>query len=103
MSGLLLTPMLPGVWVWPESWFVWMLLFVIGVFGGLGHWLLILAHQRAPAAILAPFVYTQIVWMTALGWIVFHDAPGPWTLVGGAIVIASGLYLWARERTVRGE
>ena len=103
MSGLLLTPLLPGVWVWPESGLVWAMLFVIGVFGGLGHWLLILAHQRAPAAILAPFVYTQIVWMSALGWIVFRDAPGPWTLAGGAIVIASGLYLWARERAVRGE
>ena len=103
MSGLLLTPALPGHWVWPSSGFIWLMLFATGVFGGVAHWLLILAHQRAPAAILAPFVYTQIVWMTALGWLIFGDVPGPWTLVGGGVVIASGLYLWARERAVRGE
>lgn len=103
MSGLLLTPLLPGAWVWPEHGLIWALLCLTGVFGGIGHWLMILAHQRAPAAILAPFVYTQIIWMTALGFLIFGDIPGPWTLVGGAIVIASGLYLWARERAIRGE
>ena len=40
-----------------------------------GHWLLILAHARAPAAILSPFIYTQIVWMLALGYLIFGDWP----------------------------
>ena len=74
-----------------------------GVFGAVGHWLLILAHARAPAAILSPFIYTQIVWMLALGYVLFGDRPDRWTLVGSGIVIASGLYLISRERARRGD
>jgi drug/metabolite transporter (DMT)-like permease len=74
---------------------------VVGALGALGHWLLILAHARAPAPVLSPFIYTQIIWMIALGYLVFGDLPDRLTLVGAAIVIASGLYLLYRER-VRG-
>ena len=103
LSGVVaLTPALPFFWVWPESGLVWLMLGVCGFFGGFGHWLLILAHGRAPAAVLAPFVYTQIVWATGFGYFVFGDIPGPFTLAGALIVVASGLYLFARERKVRG-
>jgi drug/metabolite transporter (DMT)-like permease len=99
ISGvLILTPLLPLFWVWPDDWRIWALLVLVGFFGGFGHWLLILAHARAPAAVLAPFVYTQIVWMTGLGFLVFGDVPGPYTIVGALIVVASGLYLFTRER-----
>ena len=70
----------------------------LGAFGSLGHWLLILAHQHAPATILAPFIYSQIVWMIALGWFVFGQIPDRFTFIGSGIVIASGLYLLYRER-----
>ena len=102
ISGVVfLTPLLPFFWVWPDEPRVWLLLCLTGFFGGFGHWLLILAHGRAPAAVLAPFVYTQIVWATGLGLLVFGDIPGPFTLVGALIVVSSGLYLFARERVVR--
>ena len=105
-SGLagtaLTTPLLPIVWTQPPSPEAWILLGMIGVFGAAGHWLLILAHARAPAAVLAPFIYTQIVWMTALGYAAFGDLPDLWTLAGGLIVIGSGLYLLHRERARRG-
>jgi drug/metabolite transporter (DMT)-like permease len=101
-SGLagvvLLTPFLPSFWTTPASPLIWALLAAMGVFGAVGHWLLILAHARAPAAILSPFIYTQIVWMLALGYVLFGDWPDRWTLVGSGIVIASGLYLLSRER-----
>jgi drug/metabolite transporter (DMT)-like permease len=101
-SGLagvvLMTPLLPFVWSTPASPLAWISLAATGVFGAVGHWLLILAHARAPAAILAPFIYTQIVWMLGLGYILFGDWPDTWTLVGAGIVIASGLYLLYRER-----
>jgi drug/metabolite transporter (DMT)-like permease len=101
-SGLagvvLLTPFLPFFWTTPASPLTWALLAATGVFGAIGHWLLILAHARAPAAILSPFIYTQIVWMLALGYVLFGDWPDNWTLVGSGIVIASGLYLISRER-----
>jgi len=75
----------------------------MGVFSGVGHYLLIIAHRLAPAAVVAPFIYTEIVWMIALGYVVFGDQPNRWTLAGAAVVVASGLYLLYRERKVREE
>jgi drug/metabolite transporter (DMT)-like permease len=102
LSGaVILTPALPFFWVTPPDWRVWLFLVLIGAFGALGHWFLILAHHRAPAALLAPFAYTQIVWMIVFGYIVFGDLPDVWTLTGAGIVIASGLYLLYRSRVVK--
>ena len=102
ISGVvILTPFVPWFWQWPQSWGVWLGLAAMGAFGGFGHYLLILAHGRAPAAVLAPYVYTQIVWMTALGFIVFGDVPGFYTAIGAGIVVTSGLYLFYRERVVK--
>jgi drug/metabolite transporter (DMT)-like permease len=101
-SGLagfaLMTPLLPWLWATPSSPTAWILFLSLGFYGAFGHWLLILAHARAPAAILSPFIYSQIVWMLALGYIVFGDWPDAWTLIGAGVVIASGLYLLYRER-----
>jgi drug/metabolite transporter (DMT)-like permease len=103
VSGVVvLTPFLPYFWQWPQSWDVWLGLAALGAFGGFGHYLLIHAHGLAPAAVLAPYVYTQIVWMTALGFIVFGDVPGFYTALGAGIVVISGLYLFYRERVVKG-
>ena len=99
LAGIvLMTPLLPWIWTTPSSPLTWLLLAMTGVFGGFGHWLLILAHARAPAAILSPFIYTQIIWMLVLGYVLFGDWPDLWTFAGAAIVIASGLYLLYRER-----
>jgi drug/metabolite transporter (DMT)-like permease len=76
---------------------------LIGALGGGGHYLLILAHRRAPASALAPFIYTQMVWTTALGFLVFGDVPHHWTIVGGLIVVSSGLYLLHREAVLKVE
>ena len=96
-----LTPLLPWIWVWPQDALHWGLMVAAGFFGALGHWFLIVAHRHAPASVLAPFVYTELLWMVALGYLVFGDVPGVWTLAGGLIVVASGLYLWYRERVVK--
>jgi drug/metabolite transporter (DMT)-like permease len=76
------------------------LMCIMGLFSGTGHYLLIIGHRLAPASVLAPFIYTEIVWMIALGYVVFGDVPNRWTLAGVAVVTASGLYLLYRERTV---
>ena len=94
----LMTPVLPWIWSTPPSPLTWVLLVMTGVFAAVGHWLLVLAYARAPAVTLSPFIYSQIVWMLVLGYILFGDLPDPWTLVGSGIVIASGLYLLYRER-----
>jgi drug/metabolite transporter (DMT)-like permease len=99
LAGIvLMTPLLPWVWTTPSSPLTWALLMMTGFFGAVGHWLLVLAYARAPAVILSPFIYSQIVWMLALGYIVFGDWPDPWTFAGAGIVIASGLYLLYREQ-----
>lgn len=99
IGGVVLTlPLLPFFASWPPDLWTWLLMLVLGGLGSLGHWLLILAHRRAPATVLAPFIYSQIVWMVALGWLVFGQVPDGYTLAGAAIVISSGLYLLYRER-----
>ena len=65
----------PFVWTTPESVFIAGLMVLIGALGGGGHYLLIRAHRLAPASTLAPFIYTQMVWTTALGFLVFGDVP----------------------------
>ena len=57
-----------------------------------------IAHRLAPATTLAPFVYLQLIFMTASGWLVFGTEPDLWVFVGAAIVIVSGLFIWMRER-----
>jgi drug/metabolite transporter (DMT)-like permease len=70
----------------------------MGALGGLGHYLLALAHRYAPATVIAPFLYQQVLYMALFGCLVFGDVPAPAVGVGAAIVVGSGLYLFARER-----
>jgi drug/metabolite transporter (DMT)-like permease len=98
VGSILVLPVAPFVWATPASGPVWLAMAGVAAFGALGHWLLILAHKRAPASIVAPFFYAQLLWATLLGWLVFGEVPDRWTLVGGAIVMSSGLYLLSRER-----
>lgn len=100
---VVMAPLAYGQWIWPESWLVWGLVGLMGVAGGLGHYLLIVAHRHAPASVLAPFSYMGIVSMIGAGYLVFGDLPDRWTLTGGAIIIGSGLYLFYRERVVTGK
>ncbi|QJE72100.1 DMT family transporter [Aerophototrophica crusticola] len=59
--------------------------------------LLLSGFRLAPAAVVAPFQYTQILWGVALGWLLFGDRPTAPMLLGAGIVIASGLYILYRE------
>jgi drug/metabolite transporter (DMT)-like permease len=99
---LTLMPVVPFVWTTPGDPLVIALMVATGAIGSFGHYLLIAAHRLAPAAVLSPFIYTEIVLVTALGFLVFGDVPNRFTLTGAAIVVASGLYLLHRERKVRG-
>jgi drug/metabolite transporter (DMT)-like permease len=101
IPALALAPWAIAVWQWPTDALSWVLMLATGILGGGGHWLLIKAHQGAGASTLAPFMYTQIVWMVLLGWLVFADIPTTWTILGAGIIIGSGLYLLYREEVVR--
>jgi drug/metabolite transporter (DMT)-like permease len=100
VGAVAMLPIVPFVWSTPPSAFIVALMVLIGAFGSGGHYLLILGHRLAPASALAPFIYTQMVWTTTLGFLVFGDVPHHWTIVGGLIVVSSGLYLLNRERKV---
>lgn len=76
----------------------WILMTLAGLFGSLGHYILIRAYAHTEASLLAPFTYVQLVWATILGLLVFGDFPDEWTIAGALILVASGLYIWWRER-----
>jgi drug/metabolite transporter (DMT)-like permease len=101
VGALALLPVVPFVWTAPSEPLVIALMVATGAMGSFGHYLLIAAHRLAPAAVLSPFIYTEIVLVIALGFLVFGDVPNRYTLTGAAIVVASGLYILHRERQVR--
>lgn len=87
----------PFVWV-PPSLTDWGLFMAMGIGGGLGHLCLIRAFRAAPAAVVAPFSYVSLLWAVGYGFLVFGDLPDLWTLVGAAVIAASGLYILHREQ-----
>jgi len=105
VGAVLVTVAVPFFWTSQSDPKVIILMCTMGLFSGMGHYLLIIGHRLAPASVLAPFIYTEIVWMIALGYLVFGDVPNHWTLAGVAVVVCSGLYLLYRERVagVKGE
>jgi drug/metabolite transporter (DMT)-like permease len=98
---VLLTPILPFIWVNPPSLSTLIIMIGMGIFASIGHWLLIVAHEGAPASVLTPFSYTQLLWMIISGLLVFGDRPSGAVLLGAGIVVGCGLYLIGRERTGR--
>jgi drug/metabolite transporter (DMT)-like permease len=97
-STIVIAPFALAVWQMPTTAFEWLLVVVTGIAGGLGHYLLALAHRFAPASTLAPFIYQQILYMCLLGYLAFGDVPRPAVVIGAAVVVASGLYLLLKER-----
>ncbi len=93
---------LPAVWV-PLEGTDWLLLVMLGAFGCFGHFTLIKAFQSAPAAVVAPFSYANLIWATILGYLIFSDLPDLWTLLGAAIIAAGGLYILHREQVRKKE
>lgn len=97
-SGLLLlTAFIPFFFTMPTGRQI-ALAFGQGLLSSAGQWLVILSLRCTPASILAPFSYTQLLWSTLAGFLVFGAFPDEWTSVGAAIIVASGLYTAHRER-----
>ncbi len=85
-------------WTWPSDVAGWATFCGIGMAALVAHQFLTTAHRFAPASVLAPFGYVQIIFMTASSWLIFNQPPDIWIFIGAPIVIASGLYIWLRER-----
>jgi len=76
----------------------WVMLAVVGLLGSTAHYALIRALDYAEAGAVQPYAYTLLVWASLLGWLVFGDVPGLWTILGACIVVLSGLYACSQER-----
>jgi drug/metabolite transporter (DMT)-like permease len=98
----ILSVLVPLVWVAP-SWQAVMFGVLIGVASTAGQWIVVLAFRYADASVLAPFSYTQLVWVSTLGFLIFGEVPDGWTVTGAAFIVASGLYTAHRERVRRSQ
>ena len=94
---LVVFPFVWPVWQTPSS-SQWMILILLGLFNGLGQYIVIRAFMLASASLLAPFSYSIIIWSMLIGLIVFNSFPDRITLVGTAILIFAGIYIWYREK-----
>ncbi len=101
LATLCLTPFALEAWVAPGGLKMGLVMCLIGTLGAVGHIAATYAHRLADASILAPVVYIQIVFAAIASILLFDTWPTIWTLAGGLIIIASGLYIWQRERTKR--
>ena len=98
--GLLLMPdRVPSVWLPPEI-SAWLLLGLMGFLGCTSHLCLIKAFRSAPAAAVVPLSYSALIWATLYGYVLFNDLPDRWTLIGAAIIITSGIYIFMREQQI---
>lgn len=80
----------PLVWVPPDAW-GWAGLLALGALGAVGHGCLVLAFARAPASLLAPLSYSQLIWAVLASMLVFGDQPDRFTFLGGAIIALGGV------------
>ena len=97
VGSVVMSLALPFAWIAPTA--KGLLFFaLIGITSGAGHFLTIKALEYAPASLLAPFAYIQLLWVSILGMVVFGDFPDSITLIGMAIVVAGGLLVAASHR-----
>ncbi len=97
VGTLFLGVMVPGVWQTPDATALgWAA--TIGTAAIAGHWLLIRAFDYAPASLLAPFGYFEMVSAVLIGFVLFGDFPDPMTWAGIAVIVATGVYISVRER-----
>ena len=105
-ASLLILPLIVGFegtnnpWldpVWPNQ-FAMMALLAVGILATISHLLLSVALKLAPTATIAPLQYLEIAGSVAVGYVLFQDFPDSLTWLGIAIIVGSGLYVFARER-----
>ena len=82
---------MPFVWQWPSP-EQWILILIFGALGLFAHLLIAKSLQLAPVSAVAPINYVRLVWAVSIGYFWFGDVPDAWSITGGAIIVASGLY-----------
>lgn len=92
-------PFVPSVFVLPGA-FDLLLMVAGGLLAGAAHLALVEAFRAAPASMVAPFHYSQMIWAVLLGLLIFNELPDRWVTLGAVIITASGLFILWRERAV---
>ena len=102
VGSLVMGVALPFVWTALDA-STWVLMLLMGLAATVGHWMLILAYGRAPAATLTPYLYAQIGFAMLGGYLIFAHVPDQWALIGIAMVVtcgAAGAWLTVLERRI---
>lgn len=102
VGAVVATIPLPFIWQNPEP-LHWLMFAGMGVIGGTGHFLMIKAFEQTEASMIAPFVYTELLWSIAAGAIFFSELPGIGMLIGAAVIMGSGLFILYREQRAAAE
>ncbi|ODT81729.1 MAG: hypothetical protein ABS76_11100 [Pelagibacterium sp. SCN 64-44] len=95
---ILLLPVAFTGWTWPSMPVSWLAFFIMGAAGLGGHYLNSVAHRFATPATLAPFSYLSLIYLSIASWLIFDQPPDQGFVLGVCIIVASGLYIWLRER-----
>ena len=83
--------------MWKTPGFIeWIWLATVGLFGALGQFLILRAYSKTKAITLAPVSYTHIIWATFFGYIIFDSLPNLQILLGGVLIVSSGVYTYRK-------
>lgn len=100
VGALVTSAVVPFFWTAPDA-KGWALMVLLGVLGGVGHFALIKAFQAAPASVVSPFGYTNLIWATVFGFIIWGHLPDMVTVLGATVIVAGGVYIFHREHIHR--
>jgi drug/metabolite transporter (DMT)-like permease len=92
VSTALVSVAMPVVWVTPST-SQWLLFAVSGLLGFVAHFSMARSMVLADASAVAPLHYVRLVWAIGIGLLVFDHVPDAWTLAGGGLIVASGIYV----------
>ncbi|KAA3644423.1 MAG: DMT family transporter [Proteobacteria bacterium] len=93
-------PVALTVWQWPDAW-TWFLLILLGFCGSMGHLLFTHAIRSSEVSLVMPFDFARLPFVIILAWFFFNETVDQWTLVGAAVVFASGAYIAHREAQLK--
>lgn len=103
IGAILMSFIVPFHWMMPQSTPDLLLLASLGVSGSVSHYFIIKAFERAPAPLIAPYVYAQLFMVTVFGYLVFDDFPDTLSLTGMGVIVLAGIVLIAHGRRLPGK
>ncbi|HMA13914.1 MAG: DMT family transporter [Bacteroidota bacterium] len=97
LMSIVITVVPAVIWWTPPSAVQWLLLVGVGVLGVASQAMILRAYRSGEASFVAPFDYLKLLLAGFIGFVVFNEVPGPWTLLGAAIIVGAAIYIARRE------